>query len=320
MSSGASALEVEVRPPWPYRLPRGGGGDGVLRPRSGVLTRLLHVDGAPVLVRAWQPGRDRVRLRTDSLDPAKVASPPLVGRPSCEAPAGRSQLEMAVERMRFALAVDEDLSDFYRAFRGDRLLAPLIRRRPWLRPRRRPWPWEALAWAVTQQLIETSRATAIQRRIVRRWGPRLGEGRATMRDVPCAAVIAGRAPAELQAADLAAGRAVALRAVARLAAGGRCDLSDPAADARLLRIPNVGPWTVQCLGLGGRGDPDALPAGDLGYVKLVGRLSGLGRRATVEEVEEFYAPYAPYRGLAGVFTLIGLHHTVAQGPPLRIAA
>jgi 3-methyladenine DNA glycosylase/8-oxoguanine DNA glycosylase len=173
---------------------------------------------------------------------------------------------------------------------------------------------------VTQQLIETSRATAIQRRIVRRWGPRLGEGKATLRDVPCAAVIAGRAPAELQSFDLAAGRAVALRQVARLVAGGRCDLADPAVDARLLRIPNIGPWTVQCLGLGGRGDPDSLPAGDLGYVKLVGRLTGLGRRATVEEVEEFYAPYAPFRGLAGTFTLNGLHKMVAQGPPLRIAA
>ena len=39
-----------------------------------------------------------------------------------------------------------------------------------------------------------------------------------------------------------------------------------------------------------------LPAGDLAYVKLVGRLAGLGRRATEEEVREFFAPYAPYAG------------------------
>jgi len=37
-------------------------------------------------------------------------------------------------------------------------------------------------------------------------------------------------------------------------------------------------------------------------------------------VEEFYAPYAPFRGLAGEFTLRGLHGRVAQGPPLRLAA
>jgi hypothetical protein len=38
------------------------------------------------------------------------------------------------------------------------------------------------------------------------------------------------------------------------------------------------------------------------YIKLVGRLAGLGRRATVEEVEEFYAPFAPFRGLAAAWT------------------
>jgi 3-methyladenine DNA glycosylase/8-oxoguanine DNA glycosylase len=70
----------------------------------------------------------------------------------------------------------------------------------------------------------------------------------------------------------------------------------------------------------GRGDMDSLPAGDLGYIKLVGRLAGLGRRAGVAEVEEFYAPYEPFRGLVGALTLAGLHRTVAQGPPLRFAA
>jgi DNA-3-methyladenine glycosylase II len=191
---------------------------------------------------------------------------------------------------------------------------------PQLRPGRRPWPWEALAWAVTEQLIEVPRAVAIQRRIVRSWGPRLGEGRSALRDVPCPAAIAGRAPAELVAMDLAAGRSVALRRVARDVAADRADLDDPGGDRRLAAVPGIGPWTLQCLGLRGRGDPDSLPAGDLAYIKLVGRLAGLGRRATVEEVERFYEPYAPYRGLAGMFTLAGLRKLVPQGPPLRIAA
>ncbi len=223
--------------------------------------------------------------------PGAVAGPDLRGAPGAGRPADRGQLEIAIERMRFALGVDDDLSDFYRRFRRDPLLGPLLRRRPHLRPRRRPWPWEALAWAVTNQLIEAARAARIQRRIVRRWGPRLGEGPTALRDVPCAAVIAGRAPAELESTDLAARRAIALREVARDVAGGRCDPSDPRSDDRLMARRNIGPWTVQCLGLHGRGDPDALPAGDLAYLKLVGRLAGLGgRRATIPEVEEFYAP------------------------------
>jgi 3-methyladenine DNA glycosylase/8-oxoguanine DNA glycosylase len=304
-------LEAAITPAWTFRLPRGGRGDGVMRGRGGVLTRLLHVGEHPVVVHAWQPATDRVVFR------AAPSSRPIPAE----------ALELAVERMRFALGVDVELSEFARTFRGDPLIGEAIHHRPWHRPKRRPFAWEALAWAVTEQLIEASRAQQIQRRIVGRWGPRLEPGssaawggRGPLRDVPSPAVIAGRAPAELAAMDLAASRAIALIRAAREIAAGRVDPACASGDRRLLRIPGIGPWTAQVLGLAGRGDPDSLPAGDLAYVKLVGLLAGLGRRATVEEVEEYFAPYAPFRGLAGSFALVRWHGAVAQGPPLRLAA
>ncbi len=73
---------------------------------------------------------------------------------------------------------------------------------------------------------------------------------------------------------------------------------------------------MQCLALNGRGDLDSLPAGDVAYLKLVGHLAGLGRRATVAEVEDFYARYAPFRGLAARFTLVGCSRMAAAQPPL----
>jgi DNA-3-methyladenine glycosylase II len=309
-------LEVEVRPASPYRLPRGSD-DRTLRVAGGVATRLLHVEGRPVLARAWQPAPDRVVLRAQPLDPGAVTRPIAAAAPP---PAGPAELELALERMRFVLGVDYDLGEFHRRFRRDPLVGPLIRRLPGFRPRRRVWPWEALAAAVVGQLIEAQRAVAIERRIVGRWGPRIGEGREALRDVPTAATIAGRAPAELAAMDLAPTRAATLRRVAKIVAGGRCRLDSPASDRRLLAIPQIGPWTVQCLGLFGRAEMDSLPAGDLAYLKLVGRLAGLGRRATVAEVEEFYAPYEPYRGLVGTLTVAGLHRRLFQGPRLRLAA
>ncbi len=313
-----SALELEVRPPAPYQLPRGSD-DRTLRIYSGVATRLLHVDGKPVLARAWHLTGGRVALRAEPLDPGLVTRPLNSGEHDL-APAGETELQVALERMRFVLAVDQDLGEFHRRFRRDPLLGPLIRRMPSFRPRRRAWPWEALSAAVVGQLIEASRAVTIERRIVGRWGPRLGDGRDALRDVPPPATLAGRAPAELASMDLAPSRAVALRQVAKVVASGRCRLETAAADRRLLAIPQIGPWTVQCLALFGRGDMDVLPAGDLGYIKLVGRLAGLGRRATVAEVEEFFAPYVPFRGQAGALALAGLYRRVAQGPPLRLAA
>jgi 3-methyladenine DNA glycosylase/8-oxoguanine DNA glycosylase len=304
-------LEVEVRPKWTYKLPGRLGMDSTSRRRRGVLSRLLVANGERVVVHAWQPERDRVVLRA-----APAAAPE---QASSEA------LELAIERMRFALGVDEDLTEFARTFRGDPLIGAAIHHRPWHRPKRRPWPWEALAWAVTEQLIEAVRAGAIQRRIVRRWGDRLEpcaawSGPGALRDVPSAELMAGRAPAELASMDLAPKRAIAMVKVAREVASGRVDLFSSEADRRLLRISEIGPWTLQILGLAGRGDPDSLPAGDLAYVKLVGVLAGLGRRATVEEVEEYFAPYAPFRALAGSFALVRWHGAVGQAPPLKLAA
>ncbi len=315
--STCSVAEAEVRPPSPFRLPRGSS-DRTLRVRGGVATRLLHVEGSPVLVRAWQPAGDRVCFRAEAVEPERVARPPITL--PCPGPAFRDQLEQAIERMRCALWVDVDLSDFQRRFRRDPLLGPLIHRQPGFRPKGRPWPWEALAAAVVGQLIEARRAALIERRIAGRWGSRLGEGREALRDVPGPAAIAGRAPAELEEMDLVGKRALALWRLARDVAAGRCQIDDPGGDGRLLAMPQIGPWTVQCLGLFGRNELDSLPAGDLAYIKLVGRLRGDGRRATIPEVEEFYAPYEPYRGLVGTLTLAGLYRMVSQGPPMRLAA
>jgi 3-methyladenine DNA glycosylase/8-oxoguanine DNA glycosylase len=310
------ALVVEVRPPSPYRLGRGSS-DRTMRVSDGVVHRLLHVECSPILVRAWQPASDRVHVRADALDPASVRVPVECEESTAATPA---KLARAVARMRFAIGVDDDMGPFQRRFGKDPLVGPLIDRLPTFRPGRPPWPWEALNTAICKQLIEASRAAVIERRIIGRWGPRTGEGRNAFRDVPSPAAIAGRAPAELQALDLSGGRAAALRRVARDIASGRLDPGSPADDRRLLATAEIGPWTVQCLGLFGRGEMDSLPAGDLGYIKLIGRLADLGRRATVPEVEAFYAPYEPYRGLVGALTLAGLHHVVAQGPPLRLAA
>jgi 3-methyladenine DNA glycosylase/8-oxoguanine DNA glycosylase len=297
----AGCLDVEIRPSWPYRLPAGGGGDAVMRVRRGVVTRFLHVNGQPAVVRAAQRRDGTVLMRAEA--------------------SSSEDRERVLDRMRFALGVDDDYREVYERFRRDRLLGGAIRGRPWHRPRRRPWAWEALAWSITKQLIESGRAAAIQRRMVLRWGATRddADGR-VLRDVPTPQLIADRSPAELAATDLSPGRALAMIRVAREVCEGRVDPADAAGDRRLLAVQEIGPWTIQCLGLYGRGEVDSLPAGDLGYIKLVGRLAGLGRRATIEEVEEFFRPYAPYRGLAGDFVLFAHHKAIAKGPPLRIAA
>jgi 3-methyladenine DNA glycosylase/8-oxoguanine DNA glycosylase len=279
-------IRREVRPVWPYRLPRAGF-DGVMRRRcDGGLERLLHVEGAPAVLRVNQPARDRVVLVAGA-DSPDVA-------------------EEALARMRFALGVDDDLRPFYERFHSDPVIGRSVRARPHLRVIRRPDPFEALAWAICEQLIEFERAAAIQRRIVFRLGRRCAS--TGLRDLPAAATLAATAPALLQSLDLSAGRAIALRRAAREVAAGRADLSDPDHERgwrRLRAIPGIGSWTVEMLALYGQGRYDQVPAGDLGYLRVVGRMATghPGARTTEEEVRAFFAPYEGWAGLAGAHVL-----------------
>jgi 3-methyladenine DNA glycosylase/8-oxoguanine DNA glycosylase len=273
------------------------GRDAVARRRGTVLLRLIHVDDQPVVVRATQTARDRV----------------LIG---AEGPRGDA-CDQAIERARFWLGVDDDLSEFHARFRYDPVIGPVVRAQPWLRAPRRPEPFEALAWAITEQLIDFPRAAAIQRRIVFRLGRRCP--RTGLRDLPSAARLAKQAPALLQSLDLSAGRSLALVKCAREVAAGRVDLRDADHEAgwrRLRRIPGIGSWTLEILAVQGQGRHDQVPAGDLNLIKLVARMrtSDPHARATEDEVREFFAPYAPWGGLAAVYAQRALDVTAPPRP------
>jgi 3-methyladenine DNA glycosylase/8-oxoguanine DNA glycosylase len=280
-------LRLEVRPQWVFSLPRRGGLDGLARVRGGVLHRLVHAGEDPVLVRVAQLAPDRVLFGAQARD--------------------RAAAEWGIARMRLSLGIDHDLRPFYERFRFDPLIGASVRMDPGLRAGGKPDPFEALAWAICEQLIEFERASAIQRRLVWRFGRRcMVSG---MRDSPSAAVIAAQAPALLASLDLSESRAIALVRAAREVASGRVDLHDPDHERgwrRLRQIRGIGSWTLQMLALTGQGRLDQLPAGDLAYLKFVGRLRSAGdpwARATEDEVNELFAPYAPWAGLAGLHAL-----------------
>ena len=230
-----------------------------------------------VVVSVRQPARDRAVLSAEA--------------------GSREAAEHGIERMRFALGLDDDLRPFYQRFLWDPLIGPAIRRDPLRRVRRRPDPFEALAWAICEQLIEFDRAAAIQRRLIARLGRRCE--RTGLRDSPSAAALAGASSPALQACDLAASRAVALVRAAREVAARGIDLR------RLRAIPGIGQWTMEMLALHGLGRLDVVPAGDLGFLKLVGRLrtGNPYARATPEEAHEFFERYHPWAGQAAAYLL-----------------
>jgi 3-methyladenine DNA glycosylase/8-oxoguanine DNA glycosylase len=268
--------------------------DGLSPVRGGVLHRLVHERVEDVQI--------PVHLRVAQLSSGHVL---LGARAARRGPAAR-----AIVRMRRALGVDLELREFHRRFARDPMIGAAVRANPALRPPGRPDPFEALAWAVTEQLIEYERAAAIQRRLVAALGR--SDRASGLRDSPSAVVLAAQAPAKLASLDLAPARAATLVRVAREVAAGRVYLESgdqaqqEAGWRRLEAIPGVGRWTLEVLALTGQGRLDRIPAGDLGLLKFTGRwLSGgdPSARAQEEQVRTLFARFERWQGLAAAYVL-----------------
>jgi 3-methyladenine DNA glycosylase/8-oxoguanine DNA glycosylase len=268
-------VDVTVRPPWPSEPPRSAGPGGLVRIEGGVARRALRIgDGLALVEAAWR-GED-VLLRAHAVSEGAA--------------------RVALAQMRFVLCLDDDLEPFHRAFRSDPLLGRAIRARPRMRLQRKPVPFEALAWAIIEQLIDTQRAGNIAWAFTRAHGVRHPRG---LWVAPLPAAFANAAA--LEAAGLAPTQARTLSRVARAVDAGRIDPG--AADQRALAaIPGVGEWTLAHLNLFGRGMYDVPLAKDVGMRNAYARVAGV-RTGSVGE-EEFaavLARYAPWQGLAAMY-------------------
>ena len=212
----------------------------------------------------------------------------------------RASCDLAVEETRFMLALDDDTSEFHRLHARDPLIGPAVQRLRGMRPRRKATVTHAVIRAISGQLIQASKALAIERAIIRAGGE----------DPPTRESLATLSPARLTACGLAATRAATLTRLARsLGLDGL--RARPDALERLGRERGVGPWTVGVIALQGLGRYDAGLVDDLGLVKL---LASLRRRLPEPgETAELLAPYAEWQGLASVFLLQGFKRGLVPG-------
>ena len=267
-------LEDAVRPPWPSEAPRSAGPGGLLRidPDHPVVTRAMPT-GA-VAHAAWRGEEVLLRAEAESDELA----------------------EDALTRMRFVLALDDDLAPFHFAFRRDPLLGRALRARPKLRVLREPAPFEALMNAICEQLIDTQAAGNIIWALVHSLGRRHASG-AWLAPEPDAL----DNPPALIGAGLAPTRARTLARVSRAVARGEIDPGSPDR-ARLAAIPGVGPWTLAHLDLFGRGIYDVPLQADVGMRNAYARMAGV-RTGSVSEDEfaEVLDRYRPWQGLAAMY-------------------
>ncbi len=214
----------------------------------------------------------------------------------------RARTEAGLARARFMLALDDDTGPFHRRFACDPLLGPTARALMGYRPLRLATVAHAALRAVAGQLIQASRARAIERAVLRATGELVAsrEGLARL------------SPSELRQLGLATQRASALARLVRT-----LDLERLRAHrtdivlSRLCRERGIGPWSVGVIAVQGLGRYDHGVVGDLGLVKLASSLRG--RWVEAEETAELLAPYGPWQGLAGEMLLLGWARGLVPG-------
>jgi 3-methyladenine DNA glycosylase/8-oxoguanine DNA glycosylase len=268
-------VELEVTPRGPYSLRLSAGrGDTCRRCAAGRVVGLFHVEGEVEWAGARQLADGRLVLE--------------------------ALTEPGLERIRFALGLDDDHSEFLRRFAADPLLRNPIRLLRGFRPARLGTVAHALVRAVVGQLIEARRSRSVERRLIQAvsqsaWG---------LHAPPTAAALGKLAPAELQRLGLSARKAATIVRLCRTLDLERLtDVESAAAARRLERERGLGPWSVGVIFLEGLGRFDRGLVGDLGLIKLCTALTG--RWADASDTEELLAPYEEWAGLASVYLLAG---------------
>jgi len=214
----------------------------------------------------------------------------------------RASDEEGLALLRFMLALDDDTTEFGQRFRSDPLLGPSIRELSGLRPTRLPTVAQAVLRAICGQLIEASRARAIERAVIR----------SCAEPAPTREAIGRLSPAELRRLGLATHRASALVRLCRTLDLERLrELPLEAVETRLLRERGFGRWSLGVVALEGLGSYRYGLVGDLSLVKLCSALRG--RWVELSETAELLAPYEEWAGLAGVYLLAGWRRGLVPG-------
>jgi len=204
------------------------------------------------------------------------------------------QLVSAAKRV-FDVAADPALISA--AFQSDRLVGPLVKRRPGLRI---PGTWsgfECAVRAIVGRQISVAAARTFMARLVAKAGRRIPANAAGLTHLfPTASEIA---MSDLDGLGLTAARTAALKTLARAVAMGEVDFDDTTENlaAALTALPGIGDWTAQYVALRALGEPDAFPASDVVLRKMASRGdSPLTERALRAKADA----WRPWRGYAAM--------------------
>jgi 3-methyladenine DNA glycosylase/8-oxoguanine DNA glycosylase len=282
-------VEIAARPQGPYSLALSArlAGDATRRFRDGALTAMLGGS----IAHAWQAPDGTVTIRSES--------------------------EVAVQKLRWVLALDDDHSEFLRRFRADPLLGRATVHLRGLRPVRTATVAQALLRAVCGQLVDWKTARNLERRAIKALQPR-AVAATGLCEPPQTSTFAAAAPFELRRLGLHERRGAALVRLCRSLELERLhDVPTETVVARISRERGLGPWSAGVVCLEGLGRYEHGLVGDLGLVKYLRAVRG--RPVEGWETAELLEPYGEWAGLASVYLLAGLGRGLVPLPAAHAA-
>jgi AraC family transcriptional regulator, regulatory protein of adaptative response / DNA-3-methyladenine glycosylase II len=249
---------------------------------GGVYRRIVVVDGAPGVIEVARDGDDHLLLG------ARLPH--------------RDGLAEVARRVRGVFGLDTDLETARAALAGDAVIGPLLAARPGLRVPGTWDPYEIGVRAIVGQQVTVAGASTLAGRLVERHGKRLPAPAAPglTHTFPPPSTLAG---GDLDGIGLTRARARAIGAFAAAVAADRVRL-DPSVPLDQLvdviaGVPGVGPWTAQYVALR-MGQPDALPASDLGLRRALADPAAGSALPSAAEVAARVCAWRPWRALAAV--------------------
>jgi AraC family transcriptional regulator, regulatory protein of adaptative response / DNA-3-methyladenine glycosylase II len=255
---------------------------GVEAVARGIYRRTVVVDGAPGVIEVARGGDDHLLLR------AHVPH--------------QDGLAEVAPRVRRIFGLDTDLDAARAALGGDPVIGPLLAARPGLRVPGTWDPYEIGVRAIIGQQVTVAGANTLAGRLVERHGKRVPgpEAPGLTHTFPRPSTLA---EADLDGIGLTRARARAISAFAAAVAANRVrlDASAPLDElvAAIAGVPGVGPWTAQYVALR-IGQPDALPASDLGLRRALAQPGASSVLPSAAEVTVRAGAWRPWRALAAV--------------------
>ena len=178
----------------------------------------------------------------------------------------------------------------------DPVLAPHLVARGDFRPFRPPSIFEALVNAILGHQVHRDFARRLCHHLVESFGASRRIGSDIFYAFPTPGRLSSASVALLRELQLSSRKAEFVLGLAQRFCRPVALTGDPDRDVtRLMKLPGVGRWSAEYALMQGTNAQDMIPAGDAFLQASVGRLYGLGEKATEEQVRRVALAWRPFR-------------------------